>query len=244
MNKNDRTGEIRTMKNGMKCTIIRYGTKRDIDVQFEDSYTSYNVEYGNFKKGTIKNPYVTKVYGVGILDKEADKEIYRRWMGMLKRCYSKNELKKCPTYVECSICEKWLLYSNFEKWYKKNYYEIENEIMELDKDILIKGNKIYSPETCLFVPHRINSLFTKSNKARGLYPIGVTFHKRHNKYNSKLNIKGNRVSLGYFKTIEEAFESYKEAKEEYIKQIADEYKDKILGKLYDAMYEWKVEITD
>ena len=93
MNKNDRTGEIRTMKNGMKCTIIRYGTKRDIDVQFEDSYTSYNVEYGNFKKGTIKNPYVTKVYGVGILDKEADKEIYRRWMGMLKRCYSKNELK-------------------------------------------------------------------------------------------------------------------------------------------------------
>lgn len=113
MRRIDRVGEVGEMKNGMKCTIIRYGTKRDIDVQFEDSYISYNKEYGNFKKGTIKNPYATKVCGVGICDKDTDKEVYKRWIGMLKRCYSEKELIKCPTYIDCSVCEEWHLYSNF-----------------------------------------------------------------------------------------------------------------------------------
>lgn len=245
MRKIDRTGEVVKMNNGMKCEIIRYGTKRDIDVRFEDGYVSYNKDYGNFKKGIIKNPYVTKVCGIGVYDKEnAEKEIYKRWIGMLKRCYSEKELYRCPTYTDCSVCEEWHLYSSFEKWYKDNYYEIEGEIMELDKDILLKGNKVYSPNMCVFIPHRINSLFTKSKKSRGNYPIGVNFHKKVNKYNSKLNILGSRIHLGYFDTPEEAFNAYKKAKEQYIKQVADEYKDKIPKKLYDAMYRYEVEITD
>lgn len=245
MRKIDRTGEIATMKNGMKCEIIRYGTKRDIDVRFEDGYIIHNREYCNFKKGSIKNPYVTKVFGVGIYDKNnAEKKIYRRWLGMLGRCYSENELQRRPTYTDCSVCEEWHIYSSFEKWYKDNYYEIEGEVMEIDKDIVFKGNQTYSPDTCTFIPHRINSIFTKSNKARGRYPIGVTFDKRQNKYTSKLNILDNRVHLGVFNTPEEAFQSYKQAKEQYIKQVADEYKDRIPKKLYDAMYRYEVEITD
>ena len=245
MRKVNRVGERAIMNNGMECEIIRYNNKRDIDVKFKDGYISYNKEYGNFKKGNIKNPYVERVFGVGVYDKiYEDKKIYTRWIGILKRCYSEKELKKCPTYKDVFICKEWKIYSNFEKWYNENYYEIEGEAMELDKDILIKGNKIYSPDTCIFVPHRINSLFTKSNKARGNFPIGVTFHKAQNKYCSKINILGKRVSLGYSQTPEEAFYIYKKAKEDYIKQIADEYKDKIPKKLYEAMYRYEVEIAD
>ena len=120
--------------------------------------------------------------------------------------------------------------------------------MNLDKDILVKNNKIYSPNTCVFVPTNINTLFTKSNKSRGKYPIGVFFHKDANKYEAHCSIFYNGKSklkhLGLYNTIDDAFKVYKESKEANIKQIADEYKDKIPDKLYEAMYKYEVEITD
>ena len=120
--------------------------------------------------------------------------------------------------------------------------------MEIDKDILCKGNKIYSPQTCIIVPQRINKLFTKSNKLRGDLPIGVYYNKQNKKYRSQIskieNGKKQRVYLGLYNTPQEAFESYKKAKENYIKQVADEYKLYIPKELYDAMYDYRVEITD
>ena len=167
---------------------------------------------------------------------------------MLKRCYSGEYQKKEPTYKDCTVCKEWLNYSNFKKWYDDNYYEIDGERMALDKDILVKGNKTYSPETCVFVPQNINKLFIKSNKARGKYPIGVYKPNNANKYQVCCNIFNNGKSklknLGYYNTIDDAFNAYKEFKEANIKQIADYYKEKIPNKLYEAMYNYKVEITD
>ena len=100
----------------------------------------------------------------------------------------------------------------------------------LDKDILVKGNKIYSPETCCFVPKGINLLFGKNNAKRGNYPIGVCKFK--NKFQATINIKGKTISLGHFDTPEEAFEAYKTAKEAYIKEVADEWKDRIEEDVY------------
>ena len=100
--------------------------------------------------------------------KGKDKKSYQCWSNMLKRCYNKNVHNKQPTYKDCSVCNEWLCYANFEKWYDENYYEIEGERTELDKDILFKGNKVYSPITCIFVPQRINTLFTKSNRKFGI----------------------------------------------------------------------------
>ena len=115
--------------------------------------------------------------------------------------------------------------------------------MELDKDTLVKGNKIYSPETCIFVPQRINYLFLNSGGSRGLLPLGV--YTVGKKYASRTSKNGKRsVYLGSFDTPEEAFLAYKTAKEAYIKEVADEYKDKIPKKLYDALYAYTVEITD
>ena len=114
--------------------------------------------------------------------------------------------------------------------------------MQLDKDILNKGNKIYSPNSCIFVPTRINQLFAKADALRGDFPIGVS--RSGNKFRTRLHILNGEKYLGTFNTPEEAFYAYKTFKEQYIKEVAEEYKDKIPQKLYEAMYKYEVEITD
>ena len=243
--KANRIGETNINCQGLKMTIISYRGTHDIDVQFEDGYVSYNKDYRYFKNGTMKSYFVPTVLGVGIIGGEdIDDKSYLIWFHMLRRCYDKKLHLKEPTYKEATCCEEWLNYQNFAKWYDENYYEIEGEQMALDKDILIKGNKVYSPKTCCFVPKRINSLFVKNDAVRGSLPIGVRHSRTKKGYQSECNILNNPIYLGTFSTPEEAFKVYKEFKENYIKQVADEYKDKIPKKLYEAMYRYEVEITD
>ena len=154
---------------------------------------------------------------------------------MLQRCYDNKTQEKYPTYKGCQVCEEWHNFQNFAKWFEENYYEVEGENIDIDKDILCKGNKIYSPQTCVLSPHKINSLFVNRKNDRGNYPIGVC--------KGKNKIKKS-CYLSRYNTSEEAFQSYKQAKENYIKQVADEYKDKIPEILYKAMYKYKVNIND
>lgn len=253
--KKERLGETRMMNCGEIAFIVNYACYNDITVQFKTTGELVKTKYSNFKNGSVKSHFTPSVYGVGIIGNEKTRDengktikSYLTWTSMLNRCYSDKEQKKYTTYKDCYVCEEWLNYSNFKNWYDENYYEIYGEQMALDKDILMKGNKAYSPNTCVFVPQNINNLFTKSNKTRGKYPIGVIFNKYANKYQVNCNIFNNEKSqqkyLGLYNTIEDAFKVYKEFKEKYIKQIADYYKDKIPNKLYEAMYNYKVEITD
>ena len=254
MGKIDRVGEERLNNFGSRMIITKYNNIRDIDVYFSEyDYTVNHVQYCNFKKGEIKCPYERRVFGVGYIgigeysSKENGKttKCYKVWHHMLQRCYYPKYLEKHPSYNGCEVCEEWHNFQTFSQWYENNYYEIPNESMCLDKDILFKGNKIYSPETCVFVPQNINILFTKRNKSRGNYPIGVTYNKQKGKYISHCNF-GNSKSkhLGSFYTTQEAFNAYKTAKEKYIKQVADEYKEYIPRKLYKTMYNYEVEIDD
>ena len=124
--------------------------------------------------------------------------------------------------------------------------------MTQEENAINKGNKIYSPENCIFVTKPINSLFTKCNSTRGSLPIGV--NKKSGREDLYVEVsmglkdgKRNRFYQGKFKTANEAFSCYKSVKESYIKQVADEYKQKYPNfpqKLYDAMYSYQVEITD
>ena len=251
----ERLGEVGTMNCGEIAIIVNYANRNDITVQFKTTGELVKTTYQNFKNGKIKSRFTPSICGIGIIgnEKKIDEngntiKSYSVWHNMLMRCYSDKYQKQRPTYKDCCVCEEWHNYSNFKKWYDNNYYEIEGERMDLDKDILVKGNKIYSPNTCVFTPQNINKLFIKSNKIRGKYPIGVYFNKNANKFiaqcNTFYNGKRKRKILGYYNTIEDAFEVYKKFKEANIKQIADEYKDKIPDKLYEAMYNYKVEITD
>lgn len=251
--KKDRLNETRVNNDGEEMRIIRYGGVMDIDVQFvKDGTIVEHKQYNNFKKGNIKNPMTPSVFGVGFMGigkfKSRDEngkptKCYNAWHNMLKRCYYFKYQEKNTTYENCTVCKEWWNFQVFAEWYYEHYYEFGNEQMALDKDILKKGNKIYSPETCIFVPSSINKLFTKRDKARGKYPIGVC--KMGNKFIAYL-CKGNgkQMPLGYFTSPNEAFLAYKRAKEEYIKEVAEKYKSQIPQKLYDALMNYEVEIDD
>ena len=235
--------------------IVEYQRYDDMVVEFQDEHKAkVHTTYGNFKRSQVRNPYDKTVYGVGYLgegkykvyiDQDHLEPVYNVWRTLLGRVCTEKHREQFPAYADCEVCEEWLCYQNFAEWWNKNMYHIGTERMHLDKDILIKGNKIYSPNTCVFTPQNINKLFTKSNRTRGELPIGVyKVNGYDNKYASHFNSCGKLVNLGTFNTIEGAFNAYKEAKEKEIKRVADEYKGKIPQKLYDAMYRYQVEITD
>jgi hypothetical protein len=256
-----KVGDSNYNTNGTKYTVVEYNNALDILIRFEDEYGFIKkTSYSYFKNGDIRNPYDKTVYNIGFLgdgkylpynrNKKKISIIYEYWIKMIQRCYDNKYHEENPTYEKVTTCKEWHNFQNFSDWFIKNYYEVQGERMNLDKDILHKGNKIYSPETCVFVPNRINTLFTKREGCRGDYPIGVTINKRTNKFISRCNVynyklnKQIREYLGTHDTPEKAFFAYKYFKEKHIKEVADYYKDTIPKKLYDAMYKYKVEITD
>ncbi len=251
----DRLGEIRVSNEGYKMKIIKYNNRDNIIIEFQDKYKAkIYTSYKAFKNGNIKNPFHPSVYNIGYIgqgkykSKENRKETkaYKIWKSMLQRCYDPYFLNKEPTYIDCYVCREWHNFQNFAEWFYKNYYEIDDQRTHLDKDILIKGNKIYSPKTCIFVPQRINSLFLKKQNHRGGYPIGVSPNKRDDCLRVDCRTLEKQEFLGYFPKNKpfQAFTYYKNFKEIYIKQVADEYKDMIPKKLYDALCRYEVEIND
>lgn len=165
-----------------------------------------------------------KLYDKGICDinsRENGKqtECYRAWSDMLRRCYSITSRKKWPTYIGCSVDLEWYVFSKFKEFYDANY----REGFELDKDLLVPGNKVYSKETCRFVPKCVNYLFLDCGSSRGEYPIGVNCCTVNNSrpYQARLRINGKQKYLGYFATIEEASNAYLIAKKEYCILVAN-----------------------
>lgn len=248
-------GEVNYSNFGSRMTIIEFNNSKDIVVEYENGFR-LKTRYPEFKSGSVKSPYDRSVFKVGYIGEGCYKVSvggkhtihYHYWYDMLKRCYDPRYSEKHNTYSDKTVCEEWHNFQNFAKWFDENYYTVDNgERIELDKDIIKKHNKIYSPDTCIFIPKRLNTLFVKKDKNRGKYPIGVTHSgKRYQASVCRTISKGvhKTIHLGTFDTPEEAFEIYKQAKEDYIKEMADEYKDKIPQKLYDAMYRYEVDITD
>lgn len=253
MKKVDKTGEENYNSFGSKMIITKYINAHNINVYFpEYNWTCKHCCYQHFRDGKMRSPYCKTIYGIGYIgegkykvsEDEKATRVYKFWNHMLERCYDEKYIEKYPTYKSCYVCDEWHNFQNFAKWYEENYYEIEDERMCLDKDILIKGNKIYSPNTCIFVPNRINVLFAYSKKRNNNLPIGVKLDERRNVFYSYCYNYGKCTFLGSFTSPIEAFKPYKEFKEKVIKQVANEYRDLIPQKLYEAMYKWEVEIDD
>lgn len=251
----NRVGEENVNNSGSKMIISRYEGIKDIDIYFpEYNWTAKNRLYKDFQQGTVRCPYDTNVYNVGYLGegkyncsiKRKLTNEYKTWSYMLERCYNTDYLERFPSYIDCTVCTEWHNFQNFAKWYEENYYEVENSKMCLDKDILCKGNRIYSPKNCIFVPEEINLIFLHNNKKESGLPKGVTRHK--DKFRSRSHIIENgktiRKHLGLFDTPEEAFYMYKSTKEKYIKQVADIYQPYIPNELYQAMYSYEIDIND
>ena len=173
---------------------------------------------------------------------------YTAWISMLRRCTEKEWIKH-PTYTGTTCSKNFKNYDYFYEWCNKQVgfgnVDDKAKIWHLDKDILIKGNKHYSEDTCVFVPHKINNLLCRRGGARGEYLIGVTLEKRTNRFMSRCNRGGGVMQhLGRFESQEEAFRAYKTYKKGIIKKAAEEYKIKIDPRVYEALMKYEVSEND
>lgn len=170
---------------------------------------------------------------------------YAMWASMIDRSFGENTKRIKPTYKDVTCCEEWLSFANFLEWANKEVnYKGRHTDLDLDKDILTKGNKIYSPEKCCIIPMPINTLILRSAGTRGKWPIGVNYHKRDNIFEASLRVFGRQKYLGRFNTQEEAFLAYKREKESYIKQTALKYRGLLSERVFDALMVWEVHQTD
>ena len=167
---------------------------------------------------------------------------YALWRSMLVRCY-KEELNFNVTYKDCSVAEEWKDFQVFAEWCNSQF-NFRFPGMFLDKDILVKGNKEYSPNTCCFVPRDVNNLFTDRKRFRGDCPIGVHLHPYNNNYVCRFTKGGKGQYVGSFSNPKDAFLAYKSAKESWIKEVADKNKLVIIPEAYSALYNYEVNIED
>ena len=255
VNYKDCVGKICRSLNSGEFKILKYDDAKDVEIQFLKTGFETTVQLGNIKSGKVKDPCVPSVYGVGVLGNKHPITIngvltkeYELWQSMLRRCYSDSSKKKCPTYEGCEVSAKFKSFEYFYEWCNKQigFYNQGNENpFHLDKDLLIKGNKVYSEDSCVFIPSEINLLLTKRTASRGEYLIGVSWHKTKKAFVVRVNKnKGKPEWLGLFKTEIEAFNTYKTAKEAFIKEQANKWKSEIDPRAYKALMNYTVEITD
>jgi len=205
-----------TTKEGYTCILTDYGTKPGYVTCCILDY-SFEAIVSNIRRGTVKYPFHASVYGngfigVGPFSRKSHEKVYETWRGIIERVYSLKLHTGRPTYKDVTVCKEWLNLQNFGKWMESSNYK---DGWELDKDLLSGDSKIYSPETCIFIPPELNTfLATKySNNASGY--IGVYWHKRQCRWIAQTSCvtTGSKQYLGAFLDIEDAAKAYKLGRE-------------------------------
>ena len=248
---NDCAGKVFKSKLSGDFKILKYNNNRNVEIQFMATGFETVARLDCVRNGNIKDPYLPSVCGVGIIGTKYPSKIngvhtkeYTLWRNMLKRCYSTTLKKKYPTYKDCEASDNFLYYEYFYEWCNSQI-GFGNQDWQLDKDLLFKGNKVYSEDSCVFIPKEINSLLTKSDKVRGKHLIGVHWCNASKAFVAMVSKnKGKQEFLGCFKTELEAFNTYKTAKEAFVKEQANKWKSQIDERAYEALMNYTVEITD
>ena len=186
------------------------------------------------------------VYGVGVSTSGKYKishnyhhtTEYTLWKNMLRRCYNSSEQIKCPTYRGCIVSENFKIFQYFAEWCNSQV-GFGNKGWQLDKDIIGDG-KLYSEDTCCFVPREINQLLTDARSIRGKWPIGVTHIKHMNKFEASVTKLNKRCVLGYYKSSDEAHMVYRVEKEQHVKCMAALYQEDLDSRVFSALLKWEV----
>ena len=234
-----------------KFKIISYKDSKNVRVKFIDTGFETVARLDNIRNGKVKDRYLPSVYGVGIVGTKypiseggVHTKEYGLWKNMLRRCYSDTYKKKYPTYIDCKCSENFKSYEYFYEWCNEQI-GFGNIGFELDKDLLVKGNKVYSEDSCIFIPTEINTLLVKRAASRGEHLIGVYWHSKNKAFVARVNkSKGGSEYLGLFNTEIEAFNAYKTAKESFVKEQANKWKSQIDIRAYDALMKYTVNIDD
>lgn len=241
-------GKIITAACGKDFKIISIRKDGYVDVEFLDSRYKTTVIFGSAKSGNIKDRLSPSVYGVGMVGEyfsssESTTPAYLAWRGILARCYSNKTKERQPSYKNATISEDWLNYSNFREWYLAEKGDAAI-VLEVDKDLLGMGTKVYSKETCLLLPKRIN-VFLITILVFGCTNL-VKYSQTKRKYFIIINDKSRNEAFKntYYDTYREAFSALAAYKEGVMKALADEYKEVLSEKAYNAVVNWTVEITD
>lgn len=235
----DRVGEVYKTKQGSSITIISYRNYSDCDIMLETGEILENIPFYRIKKGTISDPNIPSVKGIGYMGvgKYTSKinNIHQRnhiiWKGLISRCYGDRKDIVEKSYGDVTVCEEWHNFQNFAKWYEENYKQYMDK-WAIDKDILCPDCREYSPDTCVFVPTVINNFFNKEVKNA----TGVI--KLDRGYRASISKNGKKYQIGVYSTFEEAHEAYKEEKLKFVKEVADEYKGLVDPRVYEAMYNY------
>ena len=247
----DCVGKVCKSTSSGNFKILKYNDKENVEIQFLNTGFKMVARFTNIKSGSIKDPYVPLVYGVGVSGIKYPSKLngrntreYDLWHSMLQRCYSDTYKNKYPTYEGCKCSENFKSYEYFYEWcHKQIGFGVAD--FELDKDLLVKGNKVYSENVCVFIPSEINSLLTKRTASRGNHLIGVCWSNANKAFVAQVRKnKGKREWLGCFNTELEAFNAYKQAKESFVKEQANNWKSQIDERAYNALMSYEVNVND
>ena len=248
-------GKVCKSKSSGDFKILKYNDKTNVEIQFLKTGYEMVARLHNIRNGEVKDPYSPSVYGIGIVGTKYPISVnsvqtkeYELWTHMLQRCYSDTYKKKRPTYEGCEVSDNFKSYEYFYEWCNKQIgfsNDGNGNPFHLDKDLLVKGNKVYNENVCVFLPQEINSLLVKCTASRGDHLIGVCWDKAKNAFKAQVRKnKGGSEYLGFFNTELEAFNAYKTAKESFVKEQAEKWKDKIDERAYNALMSYEVNIND
>ena len=251
----DCVGKVCKSKSSGDFKIVKYNNARNVEIKFLKTGFEMTVELGSIRNGEVKDRYLPSVYGVGIIGAKYQPTIngvntkeYDLWCSMIQRCYSNTYKKKQPTYEGCEVSDNFKYYEYFYEWCHSQIgfgNDGNGNPFHLDKDLLIKGNKVYSEDSCVFLPREINQLLVKRENMRGKYLIGVHWCNINKVFVAQASKnKGKSEYLGSFNTEIEAFKAYKTAKENFIKEQASKWKSQIDERAYLALINYEVHIDD
>lgn len=232
-----------------KLEVIKYNNAKEVYVRFLDTGYETVTQAQQIVLGKVKDRLLPSIFGVGVIGeysisvKRKPIKEYDLWRGMLERCYDNKRQTRYPTYKDCTVSENFKYFPFFKDWCN-NQIGFGLEGWCLDKDLLIKGNKVYSEDTCCFVPQEVNLIFGNNTKNRSTTPKGVQFIKSSGKYRAIIckNTKSQHISC--HNTAEDAFYAYKQVKEDYIKEIANKWRDQIDPRVYNTLMNYEVNIDD
>ena len=197
---------------------------RGVDTKVKLRMVDYGWEFDSRPSGVMANSFSIASrlkFDRGFYDspiKTKNNPLYPFWASMFQRCYSSNLHKRLPTYKDCTADRKWWLYSSFEKW---ALHQGDITGKNLDKDLLKLGNKVYSEDNCLFISHKINTLFQESTLGRGKYLTGVHWSKQKKKFTAVIKRHGKAEHLGFFDTEIQARIVYCLAKADYVREVSE-----------------------